>query len=176
MPALATTDGQSLLDQQAIATTRGMPRRFIVEYSFSPSRACLIEPHATPSSPCTETNNLEDSFELSLDIMRLTAQIARDDWQEASKKVRSARTLLDAVGVATRANQEVPRSQQAVGGSVIGRAVGVLCDGDSVPSDAVEPCQDLRDLLIQGVTDDEDSDLNAALSSLVDAYQLRPNE
>ena len=68
-----------------------------------------------------------------------------------------------------------PRSEREVGSSVIGKAVRSLCAGDSVPSDAVRPCQDLRDLMIQGVAIDEDSDLNKALSGLVDAYQLRPS-
>jgi hypothetical protein len=78
------------------------------------------------------------------------------------------------MGSAAAANSQVPRSEQAVDGSVIGKAAALLCSGDAVPSDAVEPCQDLRDVLIQGVAAAEDADLNAALSGLVDAYQLRP--
>jgi len=144
--------------------------------SFCDTIISLCAGDNPPKDTCEETNNLQDSFELSMDVMRLTAQIMRDDWQAANTRLRNAKDLLDAMGTVEHANQNVPRSERAVGGSVIGRAVALLCAGDSVPSDAVEPCQDLRDVLIQGVADDEDSDLNTALSGLVDAYQLRPNE
>ena len=75
------------------------------------------------------------------------------------------------MGSAT-AELEFPGQGGWLDGSVIGKAAALLCSGDAVPSDAVEPCQDLRDVLIQGVAADEEANLNAALSGLVDAYQL----
>jgi hypothetical protein len=44
--------------------------------------------------------------------------------------------------------------------------------GARAPSDAVEPCQALRDLLIQGVAVDEEADLNDAVSDILNAYGL----
>jgi hypothetical protein len=57
---------------------------------------------------------------------------------------------------------------------VYGEAVALTCDGENVPSDAVGPCQALRDVVIQGVAEDEEADLNDALSGIVDAYELGP--
>ena len=48
----------------------------------------------------------------------------------------------------------------------------LLCTGARVPSDAVEACQSRRDLLIQGVTMAEESDLNDAVSKILQAYGL----
>lgn len=125
-----------------------------------------------PADTCRETGNLDDTFELELDIMRLTAQIMRDDWKRAAKKVENAREALRSIGTAERTNPNLPRSEQAVGGSVYGKTVALMCDANGVPSDAVDPCQTLRDVLIQGVTEDEEADLNDALSGIVDAYEL----
>jgi hypothetical protein len=116
-----------------------------------------------------------DTFELRLSIMRLTAEIMRSDWSLANKRISRAKEVLDSMGTAPRANPKPPRAQRAVAGSVYGRTVALMCAGDNVPSDAVEPCSALRDLLIQGVAEAEEADLNEALSDLVDAYELEPD-
>jgi hypothetical protein len=79
---------------------------------------------------------------------------------------------LTAVGTPERFGPDLPRTDGAVAKSVYGRGDALLCTGERVPSDAVEACQSLRDLLIQGVSVDEEADLNDAVSNLLQAYGL----
>jgi hypothetical protein len=102
-------------------------------------------------------------------------EILRLTWQLANRKVKTAKTLIRAVGdhAAGPAAPSVflPRTEQDVAASIFGLTAKHLCE-DDVPEQAIQPCQTLRDVLTAGVGEDEEEDLNKALSDLLDAYGL----
>jgi hypothetical protein len=102
----------------------------------------------------------------------LAADSVRISWQLASAKIRTAERLLQHIGTADRTDALLPRSRQDTATSLYGRVLELMCSGQNLPTGAAEPCQQLRDLLLQGISVEEEQDLNEALSGLVDAYQL----
>jgi hypothetical protein len=100
------------------------------------------------------------------------------DWAKATPKVNAAAASLERVrttggpGVGGWTT-DVPSGSIDVDGSIYGAASRDLC-GAKAPVDAVEPCQQLRDVLAGGVTEGELGDLDKATERLNAAYDFAP--
>jgi hypothetical protein len=126
-----------------------------------------------PKDLCDYTKfNTYESSELAASIQVLTAILVKGDWQSAARKTRSAQRLLSEIGTATPAVTTLPRSRLDVPQTVYGRTLQLLCSAEQLPTAAQEPCQGLRDLLVQGVSPEEEKGLNDVLRGVVDAYEL----
>jgi hypothetical protein len=68
---------------------------------------------------------------------------------------------------------DVPTTGADVAGTVYGRAAADLC-GDNAPVRAVQPCQALKAVLVDGVTDRELGQFDTAVAALNQAYQFAP--
>lgn len=142
---------------------------------FGGTLADCARPEPLEEKCAYQNLDVDDDFEFLLLGMRVGAAVIRNHWIAADKKVVAAEEVLAKVGTAPKTVHDLPRSEAEVSGSVYGRANDLMCVGDTVPADALEPCQAFRDVLLQGVATDEEGDLNEAMSDLVAAYQLNPS-
>jgi hypothetical protein len=96
-------------------------------------------------------------------------------WQSASSDARHAEKQLQSIGAhphpPTKASPFLPRTDGAVHASIYGRIADRLCSSNVLKA-AVEPCQALQDVLAGGVGEDEEADLNEALSAIASAYGI----
>ena len=120
--------------------------------------------------------NLNDTYQLELSVIAITGSLIHNDWKQAAKIVRKAKTLLAAIGAVAPPSLKLPRTDETARRSLYGNVETSMCSGASVPTAAAQPCQDLRDLLVQGIGSEEEADLNKALSGIADAYGLKPQK
>jgi hypothetical protein len=123
-------------------------------------------------APCLRNEGACDSLD---DSRQLYASIMRIGWGLATAKVKTAKRLLTAIGEDVQAPPPpslfLPRTEQEVGASIFGLTAKHLCAKDG-PQQAIQPCQTLHDILTAGIGEDEEADLNEALSGIVAAYGL----
>lgn len=89
-------------------------------------------------------------------------------WRGARERTSSAYAQLDAIGTGSTLNRNLPLSQAGVTTSIYGAVVTYLCPQMDT-DDARTACDDLDAVLESGIDDNESSDLNQALKSLVEA-------
>jgi hypothetical protein len=100
-------------------------------------------------------------------------------WSKASEKLTSANSSFDSVATEVTAKSYtnvVPAQAGQVSNSVYGGAVELICNGDSLPPAAQEPCAKLKVVTTGGVAEDELGDLDAAVGDLNVALGLKTEE
>lgn len=101
-------------------------------------------------------------------LLKITESVTKDYLSSASAKLRAigrARTK------PVRPSVFLPRTESSVKGTVYGVTAEYFC-GSDVRQSAVEPCQQLRDVLVDGVEEGEEESLNEALTGIAKAYGL----
>jgi hypothetical protein len=113
-------------------------------------------------------------FGCTLDDIELDLQF---EWLDATDHVEKAVKRLEALGSTVPDPPEylstVPRLPASVEGSIYGQTAKQLCGGDA-PVVAAEPCQELQEILEEGVEAGEESDLNEVLLGITEAYGITP--
>jgi hypothetical protein len=100
--------------------------------------------------------------------------ILNDYWGFAASDARRAEKALRAMAKDVHPKRHspfLPRTEASVRTSLVGGVADLLCATSTRPT-AVEPCQSLRDVLAQGVTVEEEAELNDALAGIAHAYGL----
>jgi hypothetical protein len=96
-------------------------------------------------------------------------------WAQATRKNQKAQELLDSVGKAgVIGNRDFPRSVGEVDGTIYGTIASAVCATPDPPA-ARAPCEELRNLIAGGVTEDEEGDVDGRIDELVDALGLNPS-